>query len=66
MKTIPAAEFHAQEIDIYLTRDGAFAMLALVGQAQTLSVTLPRQALERLQTRIANLLPASTPPSAQK
>ena len=48
MEMIPAAEFHAQEIDIYLTKDGTMAMLSLVGQAQRFSVSLPRPALERL------------------
>lgn len=59
------AEIHAIEIDVaYLSSDGQIAMLAIVSQPQTISVTLPRAALERLQSRIAYLLQREVPPSA--
>jgi hypothetical protein len=52
----PAAEVHAENIDVHLTENGKFAMLTIMNSTQGLSVTLPRPALESLQARIVAVL----------
>ena len=54
----PAAEFHAETVGVHMTSDGAFAMLTLLNNAQTFTVTLPRQKLEGLGDRIRVVLSA--------
>jgi hypothetical protein len=62
MVEIPAANFHADNIDVHMHEGGKIAMLTLVNSTQGVTVTLPRSALENLCRRIENLLAASTPP----
>ena len=52
----PAAEFHADRIDVHMTTDGTVAMLTLVNPTQGLSVTLPRWGLKLLRDRISEVL----------
>jgi len=55
---------HAAEIDVaYVTSDGV-AMLSIVTQPQTISVSLSLAALERLRSRIDDWLRREVPPSA--
>ena len=58
MEQRPAAEFHADAIDVHMDGASPFAMLTIVNAKQGLSVTLPRQALLELRDRISRALAA--------
>jgi hypothetical protein len=67
MTARPLAELHANAVDVHLTTDGAFAALGIVGGAQAIIVSLPRDALEELVVRAVDKLAAGPfPRSAEK
>lgn len=59
------AELHAQEIDVLYLTDG-IAMLAIVTETQSMLMTLPQAALERLRSHIDDWLPREVAPSARR
>jgi hypothetical protein len=58
----PAAEFHADEIDVHLTTDRQWASLLLVNPTQAVKVSMSVAALERLRDRISRVLSGPIPP----
>lgn len=56
MTQIPPARFHAEQIDLHLTSDGRSAMLTLTNKIQGFVVTMSREALDHLSSRISNEL----------